>query len=375
MSRARSLRPGLTLARLLAISLGLVATACGAEFDPASQIDSLRVLALKKSLPYARPGDTVELDLLWHTREPGRVPQIAWLAICENPASDLFQLCFTQIPDLTESELAERISLPSPGAAEANDHFSFTTSPDILSSRPPPADANSTPYGLHYVFFAVCDGELEARTGGQLPFVCYREQDGSVGFSAGDVQLDSRDFIVGYTAIFVYDQLSNANPSISGLALDGQVLLPATDLDALAAQPGAVPLGPEDLCIGSACASVPADDQTRSCPELLTFESCRGDCDEVALQPLIDPSNAEVDTAASNRASGMLGEQMWINYYAAGGEVSDDVRLLNDATRGFSDEFESNYQPSDTPGVSYVWAVAHDNRGGAEWARLRLCTR
>jgi hypothetical protein len=51
----------------LQVALGLSlagALGCGEDFDPASQIDSLRVLAVQKSAPYARPGDSVDLTLL-----------------------------------------------------------------------------------------------------------------------------------------------------------------------------------------------------------------------------------------------------------------------------------------------------------------------
>jgi hypothetical protein len=71
----------------------------------------------------------------------------------------------------------------------------------------------------------------------------------------------------------------------------------------------------------------------------------------------------------------MLGEQMWVNYYSSGGELSEEVRLLNDAVEGFRADTATEYQAADTARVSHVWAVAHDNRGGAEWARVRVCTR
>jgi hypothetical protein len=82
-----------------------------------------------------------------------------------------------------------------------------------------------------------------------------------------------------------------------------------------------------------------------------------------------------VDEAASARSSSALGEQMWVNYYSNGGEVDEEVRLLNDAVTGFITDTSTDYEAADTARVSYVWAVAHDNRGGAEWARLRVCTR
>src|SRR5688572_11201017 len=129
--------------------LAALASGCAAEFDPASELAGLRVLAVKKTAPYARPGESVDLTMLWHDAEPGRPPpQIAWVALCENPPADLFEACFTQLPDLPQEELEARISVPDPEATTANDRFSFVTSADLISSRPPPPEANTTPYGL-----------------------------------------------------------------------------------------------------------------------------------------------------------------------------------------------------------------------------------
>ena len=72
--------------------VALSALGCGVDFDPASKVSTLRVLAVQKDKPYARPGDSVTLQLLWHDpsfalgAEPA--PEIAWLASCENPPGD-----------------------------------------------------------------------------------------------------------------------------------------------------------------------------------------------------------------------------------------------------------------------------------------------
>ena len=48
-------------AALLAL---LSLSACEAEFDPGTQVSSLRVLAVQADTPYAHPGDTVRLQAL-----------------------------------------------------------------------------------------------------------------------------------------------------------------------------------------------------------------------------------------------------------------------------------------------------------------------
>jgi hypothetical protein len=363
------------LGAILALGLSL---GCGVEFDPASELSGLRVLAVKKSSPYARPGEQVDLTLLWHDAEPGRPPpQIAWVALCENPPADLFEACFTQVPALTPEALAARVSVPDPGAAVANDRFSFVTSSDLISSRPAPPDPNTTPYGLSYVFFAVCAGQLEVLSdGSQVPFVCYDELDGVAGFSAGDQRRDSRDFVIGYTAIFAYAEYRNANPRFTGIEFNGVTFWPDAPPELAATAPAGAVLAPaRDVCIGESCSAPPADD-AEPCLDALTVDACAaGGCEDAELQALIDPASAEVDAPASARASERLEEQMWVNYYSTAGELDEEVRLLNDAVVGFSSDVSTHYEPADSAQTSYLWAVAHDNRGGADWARLRICTR
>jgi hypothetical protein len=355
---------------------------CGAQFDPGSELHGLRVLAVKKNTPYAHPGTRVDLQLLWHDTEPDRPPpQIAWLAACENPPGDLFDACFATAAQTGGADLIERLqmrsSLPDPGSAQANDHFSFETAPDIISSRPPPKDPTSVPYGLDYVLFAVCAGTLDLRLDREFPFVCYLEQDGEPGLSPGDTELGSSDFIVGYTSVFAYDALENQNPLVYGLRW-GELELRPGEAPTMAGEPLAGPeLNAEDLCIGEACQAAPASEEPGICPEALTIDACpeSSHCDKVGFGPVVDPASAEIDTAASTLRSVELQEQMWVNYYASDGEISQEVKLLNDATEGWNADSDTEYRAGKEPGVAYLWSVAHDNRGGAEWARLRVCTR
>jgi hypothetical protein len=230
------------------------------------------------------------------------------------------------------------------------------------------------------VFFAACAGQLEVLTGSgsEAPFVCYDEVDGVPGFSAGDDRKDSRDFVLGYSAIFAYDEYRNNNPLITGVQFGAATLWPDSPADVAAAAPaGAVLLPARDLCIGDGCElPSPEADDIEPCLDALTLDACvEDDCTTTDVQPLVDPSSAEVDDAASARGSGTLGEQMWVNYYSSAGEFDEEVRLLNDAVAGFRTDTSSAYKAADTARVSHLWTVAHDNRGGTEWARLRVCTR
>ena len=380
-SRCRPVRScSITRARALTCLVPLLG-GCAAEFDPGSELAGLRVLAVKKSAPYARPGSQVDLELLWSDTVPERAPpEIAWLAFCQNPPADLFESCFSQVPTAPDAaqlaQLAARASLPTAGAERANDHFSFQTSPDIIRSRPPPKDRTTVPYGLDYVLFAVCAGTLELRSDRPFPFVCYQEQDDEPGLSSGDVELGPSDFVVGYTAVFAYDELTNQNPLFSGVQWEGLELRPG-ESPSRAGEPMGGALAPEDLCIGGACPPAVAGLPPSVCHEALTLEACpdTDSCDQVELTPVLDPTSAEPDAAASALRANTLGEQMWVNFYASEGSVSEEVRLLNDAAEGWNPDPDTKYKPGKEPGVAYLWSVAHDNRGGVEWARLRICIR
>src|SRR6187551_2418310 len=73
---------------------------CGPDFDPPSELHSLRILAVQKDKPYAQPGETVNLQMLWQDASPlaGRDIQVAWSPPCFDPPADLYYACFTD-PD------------------------------------------------------------------------------------------------------------------------------------------------------------------------------------------------------------------------------------------------------------------------------------
>jgi hypothetical protein len=48
------------------------------------------------------------------------------------------------------------------------------------------------------------------------------------------------------------------------------------------------------------------------------------------------------------------------------------VRLLNDATTGWNDNYGTDFYASKDPKVSRVWALVHDNRGGVAWVGISL---
>src|SRR6188768_1494257 len=82
--------------------LSLFSLGCGPDFDPPSELHSLRVLAVHKDVPYAQPGETVNLQMLWQDASPLAGPDrkitISWSPPCFNPPGDLYYSCFSD-PD------------------------------------------------------------------------------------------------------------------------------------------------------------------------------------------------------------------------------------------------------------------------------------
>jgi len=272
-----------------------------------------------------------------------------------------------------ERDLRPRAPSPDVVDLAGNDYLGLSRDPRVVEA----AAAAARQWGAGAGASRLVTGTLELHVERTFPFVCYLDQDAEPGLSAGDVELGSSDFVVGYTSVFAYDELENHNPLLSGVVWHDLELRPG-EPPARAGEPlDEPPLGLEDLCIGDACQPALPSDDPSVCPEALTLDACpdSGDCDEIDVAPVVDPASAETDAASSSLRSTTLLEQMWVNYYASDGKVSEEVRLLNDATEGWNSDPATKYEPGKEPAVAYLWSVAHDNRGGAEWARLRVCVR
>src|SRR5688572_1288925 len=102
--------------------------ACGADFDPGTQVESLRVLAVQADAPFAAPGDTVRLQALSY--DPDNRP-ITWAwAACENPASSSVEGCLVDIAQ----EAAATGASPLISMGVAQDSIDFTIRENVLDS-------------------------------------------------------------------------------------------------------------------------------------------------------------------------------------------------------------------------------------------------
>lgn len=333
----------------LALVLLAAATAgCGAEFDPPHELKTLRILAVQKTEPYAKPGEEVELSMLWHDGSP-RAPrpvEVAWFSGCFNPPGDLYQGCFAQ---LAQGGSPGPSGLPPGFQLGTGDTFKFTLPSDVISARPPPADPKQPPYGLAYVFFAACAGKLgpPPESGSfAFPLACYDPNGKTLG---------SDDFVAGYSGIYAFDSYRNQNPIVTGFRIDGRDTAGSCIDGACVGNPPAENLD----CASVPCISACADDGDESCPD-------------ISIQPLVDASSAEVDQISVDAYGKTYGEQMWIRYYVTRGGVKSDARLLNDAQAGWNSDYGTKLYAPKKPGPMSIWAVVHDNRGGVGWVRQEV---
>lgn len=378
---------------LLACSAAL---GCGPEFEDQSKLTSLRVLGVRKDKPYAKPGDTVKLTMLYDDAvaagadagAPRREVNVMWIARCENPRGDSYLGCV----EILASSLQGGSGADSgtagfdygPGHAE----FSFKLSSDIVAKHGRPPD-KSPPYGLAYVFFLVCAGDIRpAPAGQQFPLACY---------SKGGEQLGAEHFVVGYTAVYAYETITNANPTVLGFSVDDKEITPLCIDEACVA--GTPPSGgaSDASTDGSTEAgsdgghregAAPSPEGGAALPDLnpcddpehpACFEVCekekQADCPEHEVKLLTNATSVEDDLLTKAREGRDIKEQAWINYYADRGKFVNDLKLLGDATEGYQEEHGTKFRVPKELGPFNIWAVAHDNRGGVGWVQARLATR
>ena len=355
--------------------LPLVLTTCGgASFDDPSKIKGLRVLAVQKSAPYPKPGDLVNIKLIfWDGKSSEEDPRNILVAIspipCENPRGDLYYNCLTELggtpdgggvadggepdadvpdggalardlPSIASSDFIRAEPPEQAGAWQDPKHVRQTSvriSPDIIERHA--VTPGVQPYGLAYVLFVACAGIPRAvpnATPNKLPFGC---------FDADGNELGADDFVIGYTSLYVYNDRVNNNPVIDDFLLDAASLAGTTTDETL------VPHIP-------------------SCKE-----SDRSKCPKYTLKPAINRSQTvekDDDPNAKTPDGQQLEEQAWVNYYITAGELKSSVRLVNDATQGWNEKHEAEYTAPAEPGPVRVFAVVHDNRGGVAWVEGKI---
>jgi hypothetical protein len=332
---------------------------CQAGFEPRSLVDSLRVLAVRPEPASGAPGETVRLEILVadgsarDAGDPARPVEIAWLGGCHNPASRLYFDCFP-----TLSSIAERLSpsvaetppdaLPL-GAFGVGTTFSLPIPDDILTSAPL-SQNDAARFGVSYVFFAACAGELRPRPSrrDQVPLACVNP---ATGRDRGP-----NDFVQGFATLFTFEGARNENPILTGvrfgsLAVVDQECAQDSDCDALAA-PG------KYACLDS-----------RRCAPVVRRCRNEGDCRRILVFPDVAPESAEVLPGEGAR------EIVWANFYATDGDFDTGTQLVNDRVSGFIDQHGAYFRPPLDAGRVELFVTVHDQRGGTAWSSFEIAVR
>jgi hypothetical protein len=303
----------------------LLLAGCDPDFDPASNVSSLRVLSVQADNPFAAPGETVRLQAT--TYDPaGRELEWAW-ATCENPDSSDVEGCLARIAETAFATGTIPLLASGPGV----DSVEVTISPNALDGIPLESRQNA----LTGVLSVSCPGSLELDIAGAasqdsdslLPFRCTD--------SSGNV-LGLHDSIVGVKRIFVRETDRNQNPVIDSITFDGE------------------PWAEDDIKEVDSCDS---DD--------FTFDDCKGEGDH-RIAAHLAPGSFEVGIDELGRD---FTESLVIQHYATEGIFEYEVRVGDIpenrwvARRGASGQ------------ELRLWFVARDDRGGVSLAERRVRVR
>jgi hypothetical protein len=346
----------------------LVASAgCGgASFEPASKIQGLRVLALQKEPPYAKPGETVDFKLLyWDGKSTDAAPRNLEFNFfsCSNPPGDLYYAC--QRVSLVGSATRAGNRVATEGSPSGENDGAFDAGGDaapldadivpeggtapfgvdpIVPSRVTigsdlvrPKAPGVRPYGIVYVYFTACAGHFKLvapSSANALPFGCQDDD-------AKDLGPD--DFVPGYSSIYVYDDLRNANPVVNDFSFRT-----------------------------TSFKDSPSAAESDAPHIARCTNGDRGSCPSFDIKVDVDRVSAETDPLAKDADGNPLQEQLWVAYYATGGDFTASLRLVNDASKGWNDDNATKFRAPATPGPVRIFAVVHDNRGGVAWAQGKV---
>ena len=339
---------GTSLSKWSLLALAGVLACTNVDFEPASHVASVRILAARADTPYAAPGDTVELEVL---AADGRKAQpapmkIFWIPfLCVNPVNDLYYACFQKLAAGGGGSAGAGAGGGGVGALRpgvdltpflpAGPKFSVTLPQDIITSHPKVEGADE-PYGLAVVFDVACAGhvelvELDQGNPQSAPLAC---------FDAAHHRLGPDDYEIGFTRIYAYATRKNLNPVINGVTKDGASL---------------------DLAAGLQVAPCTAQR--------------RANCPKVKIDVVVPDSSHEIHEGDVDKDGTPQREQIWASYFLTSGAFTSEARLLYDTRQGKISGSENEFQAPPETGDLTAWIVVHDNRDGAAWVQFPIHVR
>jgi hypothetical protein len=361
----------------VAISLVLVAVvalvACGGGFDAPSKVNSVRILGVRVDAPYAKPGQTVSLDLLAvdGRLDQTRPMQIAWLPfVCVNPPQDLYYACFLPLSNgqggaakqspvvIYDPNTVDGGSGGTPltgaggGSVSAGDiigrippgtdltpflpkgpRFAFKMPDNIIDSHAPVEGARER-YGIAFVFHIACAGKIvlaptdSSKGPQQVPIACVGP-DGA--------PLPATEYVFGFSRVYGYDTKVNHNPELTKVTFQG------ADVDV---------------------------SKGVTTPKCTTRK--RDECPKVKFDAVVPESSWEDNPGDVDENGGVLKEQVWVAYFATQGDFVGDARLLYDTRGGKITDSAIEYQAPFNATRGTIYAVVHDSRGGTSWTQFPI---
>jgi hypothetical protein len=350
--------------RFVLVLAALAAFGCQAKFTPASAVQGLRVLAVRQDPASGSPGATVSLDMLVADNRPSTIAddgtlvapavQVAWVAGCHNPPSRQYFACAPALRAVAANPDALTSGLIGTGT-----HFEVTLPDDILSAAPMlPTDP--VHFGVSYVFFAACSGQIVPGGSDGFPFGCVDDAGRAIGPSG---------FVIGFTTIYSYAgaENQNTNPVLTGLDFDGKPAL-ATSIDPLDettdGNSAPVMCMTDDDCAAVTFSHPARCSANRLCAPLVA-KCVTAPCPSYRVTPRYDPASVEEFTGGY--------EIMWASYYSTFGSFDVSTRLVVDRSSGPTGDYAAFFtattsDASADPVTSRIWVTLNDQRGGATWA-------
>lgn len=344
---------------LIEVLAAIAPVGCAAPSDRASEVHTLRVLAVRSESPFAKPGTTAQLSLLGFDGSPRavrvdgtrRTTSTLWIGGCTNPPGDSYSACTPYLHEVLRQLGAENLAagvVPDnapPGVVGWGQTFEAHVAPEVISSRAV-APGVVNPYGVQIVFVAYCGGILRRVTEDpkQFPLGCFDADTGG--------QLGRDDFDFGFYPLFSYESVENRNPVIEALTLDGS--------DDAAECSDSSP-----CAAGYQCGS-----QSRCLPVVQRCtKSDADDCDKHVLGVQVPTTSVEPAVVAHVAQSEAKPETIWVSYYADGGSFEHDAQLVNEPNTGWNSNSAGVWRANTEANREVrLWAIVRDNRNGVAWS-------
>lgn len=246
------------------------AAACDSDLPSGARVTKLRLLALQADPAFARPGETVQLQVMVADHEE-RPLQFA-LGTCTNPAGSTVEHCV----DALDAEVEV--------VASDDGRFTVDVPADFLRNVPDAA----RPSALIGAVLVACPGEIESGETSGVPVVCR---------DPGGERLPITEFEVGVKRVFVRDRDRNDNPAIERIRWDGE------------------PWPEDEVREARACANAETDD----------LEDCAEN-----LRHRIDVETSEPESGVDENGTAFR-EQQVVQFYASHGVFERPVRIAGEA--------------------------------------------